>query len=246
MPTEVVEAVASTCDAAGAGTSWGPLSRGCGLRRGFNREGGDSAAGFNRVGRDSVEGLSRPGGNAREGLSCVGEPRQCGGPPAELPRHGRDLEGSVPVHLSGGTPEPAVPPHRPCHSGSPSRRRTRLRRTERRGSRPMPQSTPVPAPIPAPPPPMSPPTPASRAGEDSSVPGGMVPSQRLDTGLPPTGDGVGPRAPGARAIPLDAMPLGVPSSAVQLDAPSAQGARPLLKTSLRRLSRHRSQPHQPH
>jgi hypothetical protein len=86
---------------------------------------------------------------------------------ARSPHAARDLEGSLPVHLSGGTSGPAVPPNRPCHSGSPSRRRTHPWRDERRGSRTMPQ-----------------PTPTSPAADDRSTAGGPVPSQRQDTGPP--------------------------------------------------------------
>jgi hypothetical protein len=97
---------------------------------------------------------------------------------------GRDQEPSHSVHLSGGTPGPAVPPYRPRPSAPPTRRRPCPRRTERRGSRPMQQSTPP-----------------SPAAADRSAEFGPVPLLQPGTG--PTPPAVGASRHGA-GYPTDA------------------------------------------
>jgi hypothetical protein len=116
----------------------------------------------------------------------------------------RDSEDGPTVHLSGGTARRAMTPHCPCPVGSlRHRRRTRSRRTERRGSHPMPEPTPPSAaddrrPQGGPPPPLGP------LGSGLGPPGAGAP-RAGDQVVPPRPaarlDGNGPRFPGSTSYP---------------------------------------------
>lgn len=167
----------------------------------------------------------------------------------------RDSEDGPTVHLSGGTARRAMTPHCPCPVGSlRHRRRTRSRRTERRGSHPMPEPTPPSAaddrrPQGGPPPPLGP------LGSGLGPPGAGAP-RAGDQVVPPRPaarlDGNGPRFPGSTSYPSaptgpDSRPPSSPgpgrdrlpggrarTGALVRGQDMAQSHRPLLKDGLPR------------
>ncbi|CAM5430395.1 hypothetical protein SVIOM74S_01801 [Streptomyces violarus] len=127
---------------------------------------------------------------------------------------GRDPKEVHAVHLSGGTPGRGVTPHCPCPVGAlRHRRRSRSRRTERRGSLSMHQ-----------------PTPPSSATDDRHAPGGPPPPLASGPGQPGAGAGT-PRsgdrdAPQRPAAHVDGFGPRFPGGASPASLPTGPGSCP--------------------